>query len=55
MEINELNEAKIPLVRINKKLNRFKGKILFEKKLQGANKLLLRAKLPTELSIEKKQ
>ena len=53
MEINELNEAKIPLVRINKKLNRFKGKVLFQKKLKQANILLQKSKLPISLGIEK--
>ncbi|MCF8371845.1 MAG: hypothetical protein K9H64_09495 [Bacteroidales bacterium] len=46
MEIQELNEAKIPLVKINKKLNRFKGKVIFKEKLDRANKLLERAVLP---------
>jgi len=31
---------KIPLVKINKDLNKYKGKVLFEKKLQKANELL---------------
>jgi len=52
MEINEFNEAKIPLVRINKKLNKFKGKVLFQKKLQQANELIQRSKLPIELGIK---
>jgi len=53
MKINELNKKKIPLVKINKELNKYKGKVLFEKKLQNANKLLERAKLPRELSVDR--
>jgi len=53
MKINELNKKKIPLVKINKDLNKYKGKVLFEKKLEKANKLLERAKLPSELIINK--
>jgi len=46
MNIEELNKAKIPIVKIDKKLERFKGKIMFPKKLQLANELLEKAKLP---------
>ena len=46
MDINKLNESKIPLVRIDKKLNKFKGKVLFKEKLDMANELLKHAKLP---------
>ena len=46
IEIDELNKAKIPVVRINKKLEEFRGKILFPKKLALANEMLSKAKLP---------
>ena len=46
MKIQELNKSKIPLVKINKKLDRFKGKVLFKEKLEMANKLLDNAVLP---------
>lgn len=46
MNIEELNKAKIPIVKIDKKLDRFKGKVLFPKKVKLANKLLEKAKLP---------
>ncbi len=46
MKVNELNKAKIPVVKINKKLEEFKGKILFPNKLALANEMLLRVKLP---------
>jgi len=54
MKIDELNKKKIPLVKINKDLNKYKGKVLFKKKLQKANELLDRAKLPHELNVEKR-
>lgn len=47
MKVSELNKAKIPVVKINKKLDEFKGKILFPDKLAQANEMLLRVKLPT--------
>ena len=46
MKVNDFNESKIPLVKIDKKLNRFRGKVLFKEKLESANKLLSSAKLP---------
>ncbi|MBP4142569.1 hypothetical protein J3S90_12230 [Flavobacterium sp. P4023] len=50
MKVEDLNKAKIPVVKINKKLEEFKGKILFPEKLELANKLLEKAKLPVETS-----
>ena len=47
MKIDELNKAKIPVVKINKKLEEFRGKILFPKKHALANEMLSRVKLPT--------
>ncbi len=49
MSIEDLNKAKIPIVKIDKKLEKFKGKILFPKKLAMANELLSKAKLPKEI------
>ena len=46
MKVDELNKAKIPVVKINKKLEEFRGKILFPKKLALANEMLSNAKLP---------
>ena len=46
MKIDELNKAKIPVVKIDKKLEEYRGKILFPKKLAIANEMLLTAKLP---------
>ena len=46
MKVDEFNKSRIPLVKIDKKLNRFKGKVHFKKKLDRANKLLENADLP---------
>jgi hypothetical protein len=46
MKIDELNKAKIPIIKIDKRLERFRGKVLFPEKLALANKLLANAKLP---------
>jgi hypothetical protein len=50
MKVEDLNKAKIPVIKINKKLEEFKGKILFPEKLELANKLLEKVKLPLEIS-----
>lgn len=46
MKIDQLNSAKIPIVRINKRLEQFKGKVLFKEKLEQANKTLAKVGLP---------
>ena len=46
MNIEDLNKAKILVVRINKDLEKLRGKVLFPKKLALANKLLEKAVLP---------
>lgn len=46
MKIEEFNNAKVPIVKIDKKLERFRGKVLFAEKLDMANKMLKHAKLP---------
>jgi len=46
MKVEDLNKAKIPVVKMNKKLEEFKGKILFPEKLDLANKMLEKVKLP---------
>ena len=50
MIVEDLNKAKIPVVKINKKLEEFKGKVLFPEKLEMANKMLENVKLPVEIS-----
>lgn len=44
--LKKIKEDKIPLVAIDTKLDKLKGKILFPKKLELANKMLENAKLP---------
>lgn len=46
MTIEQLNKAKIPIVRIDKRLERFHGKVLFPDKLEQANKTLAKVGLP---------
>lgn len=50
MDIKELNKNKIPIVKIDKKLEKFRNKILFPEKLAKANKTLVRVGLPKKLS-----
>lgn len=52
MEVQEFNKSKIPLVKIDKKLNKFKGKVLFIEKLDMANKLLENAVLPKTITVQ---
>jgi hypothetical protein len=46
MKISDLNKAKVPIIKIDKSLERFRGKVLFPEKLELANKLLANIKLP---------
>jgi hypothetical protein len=46
MDIKTINEKKIPIVKINKSLERFRGKTLFPEKLEKANEILTRVGLP---------
>ncbi len=46
MNLKAINENKIPIVKIDKKLERFRGKTLFPEKLERANEILTRVALP---------
>lgn len=46
MKTEQLNETKIPVVRIVKSLEKYRGKILFPEKLAKANDMLEKVKLP---------
>jgi len=46
MKIAQLNQAKIPIVKFDKKLERFRGKVMFPEKLAKANEILSRVSLP---------
>ena len=45
MKMDELHKSKEPVI-IDKKLEHFKGKILFPKKLKRANEILAKTGLP---------
>jgi len=47
--MNGINENKIPIIKIDKRLERFRGRILFPEKLAKANEILSRVGLPKEL------
>lgn len=49
MNIEDLNKAKVPIVKIDKKLEKLRGKVFFPKKVELANELLSKAKLPSQL------
>jgi hypothetical protein len=44
--IEKLNKSKLPIIPIDKELEKYKGKVLFPKKLKKANKILSKSKLP---------
>ena len=45
-KIEELNQSKLPIVPIDKNLEKYRGKVLFPEKLKLANGILKKAKLP---------
>jgi hypothetical protein len=47
MTIKELNKSKLPIVKVDKKLEKLSKKILFPEKLEEANKTLKTAGVPT--------
>ena len=46
MKIDELNKSKIPIVKLDKRLERFRGKVLFPEKLAKANEILSKVGIP---------
>lgn len=44
--IEKLNRSKLPIIPIDKSLEKYRGKVLFPKKLEKANKILKKADLP---------
>jgi len=46
MTIKQLNKSHVPVVRIDKSLDKYKGKVLFEEKLEKANETLKKVGLP---------
>ncbi len=49
--IEKLNESKLPIIPIDSRLEKYRGKVLFPKKLQKANEILSESKLP-DLSVK---
>lgn len=46
MKIEDLNRKKTPIVKIDKKLEKYRGKTLFPEKLKLANDILKKVGLP---------
>jgi len=44
--VKDLNNSKVPIVRIDPSLEQYRDKVLFPEKLARANKMLKTAKLP---------
>ena len=48
MNIKQLNKSKLPVVQIDKSLEKYKDKILFPEKLEKANAMLKTVGLPKQ-------
>ena len=46
MTIEQLNKSKVPIIVIDKKLEQFRGKVLFPEKLKKANEILAKTGIP---------
>lgn len=46
MNIEELNQSKVPVVQIDKSLEKYREKVLFKDKLEQANEVLKKIGLP---------
>jgi hypothetical protein len=46
MTIDQLNQSKVPIIVFDKKLEEFRGKVLFPEKLKKANEILAKSGLP---------
>ena len=51
MKIEQLNKSKTPIVRIDKSLEKLRGKNLFPEKLAKANEVLAKVGLPKNKSV----
>ncbi len=49
MNIKELNKSKVPIIIFDKKLEKFKDRVLFPEKLAKANEILEKFGLPEML------
>lgn len=46
MTIEQLNKSKIPIVKLDKRLEKFHGRVLFPEKLEEANNTLAKVGIP---------
>lgn len=46
--VKELKKRKIPIVKVDKTLNKYEGKVLFPDKLEKANEMLRKVGLPKQ-------
>lgn len=46
MNLEQLNNSKVPIIVFDKKLEKFRGETLFPEKLAKANEILAKAALP---------
>lgn len=46
--VDEIKKRKIPIVKIDKSLNKYKGVVLFPEKLEKANEMLRTVGLPKQ-------
>jgi hypothetical protein len=53
MKIEELNESKLPIVKIDESLDKYKDKILFKEKVAKANETLEKVGLPKKVKRQK--
>lgn len=44
--IKRLNKSKLPIIPIDKKLEKYRGKVLFPDKLSKVNEILSKSRLP---------
>jgi hypothetical protein len=44
--IQKLNKSKLPIIPIDKSLEKYRGMVLFPEKLEKANEILSKSKLP---------
>ncbi len=52
-KIEKLNQSKVPIIVIDERLERFRGKVLFPEKLKRANEILAKTGLPDIKKLKK--
>ena len=46
MDLEQLNQSKVPIIAFDRKLAKLKGRVLFPEKLKRANEILMKTGLP---------